>query len=137
MSFPGPYPVLKGWAKALRLAGNRVSTAATAQEALNLTDEHPFELTVRDFLRPAMTGIELLTRLRKKLPAIRSVVISDRIDKKLTADELTSKLRDTVEAGFMYTTHIQGHRMFVLRLLLLSLQCGLTLRCRCMCIAVE
>lgn len=90
--------VLKGWARALRLAGYRVSTASTAQEALNLADEHPFDVTVLDFLMPSMTGIELLTRLRKKLPTIRSVVISGRIDKKLTADQLTSTLRDAVEA---------------------------------------
>lgn len=90
--------VLKGWARALRLAGYKVSTASTALEALTLADEHPFDVTVLDFLMPSMTGIELLTRLRKKLPTIRSVVISGRIDNKLTADELSSKLREAVEA---------------------------------------
>jgi len=90
--------VLRGWARALRLAGYRVSTASTAQEALNLADEHPFDVTVLDFLMPSMTGIELLARLRKKVPTIRSVVISGRIDKKHTADQLTSKLREAVEA---------------------------------------
>lgn len=90
--------VLKGWARALRLEGYRVSTAATAQEALDLADEHPFDVAVLDFLMPSMTGIELLTRLRRKLPTIRSVVISGRIDKKVTAEQLTAKLRDAVEA---------------------------------------
>jgi two-component system, OmpR family, response regulator len=90
--------VLKGWARALRLEGYRVSTASTPQEALDLADEHRFDVTVLDFLMPLMTGIELLTRLRKKIPTIRSVVISGRIDKKLTAEQLTSKLRDAVEA---------------------------------------
>jgi two-component system OmpR family response regulator len=90
--------VLGAWERALRLEGYRVSRASTAQEALDLADEHRFDVTVLDFLMPTMTGIELLARLRKKIPTIRSVVISGQIDKKLTAEQLTSRLRDAVEA---------------------------------------
>ena len=90
--------VLNAWARALRLAGYKVTTASTPEEALSLAEEHPFDLAVLDFLMPTMTGIELLTRLRKRIATIRSVVISGRIDDKISADELTSKLREAVEA---------------------------------------
>jgi CheY-like chemotaxis protein len=90
--------VLRAWARALRLEGYRVSTASTAREALDLADEHVFDVVVLDFLMPSMTGLELLTRLRRKIATIRSVVISGKIDKKITAEQLTSQLRDAVEA---------------------------------------
>lgn len=103
--------VLRAWAKALRFAGYQVSTGSTAQEALELADEHPFDVAVLDFLMPSMDGVELLTRLRKKLPNVRAVVISGQISKRRSAEHLTSKLKEAVEADVYLHKPVSGKEL--------------------------
>jgi DNA-binding response OmpR family regulator len=90
--------VLKAWAKALRYEGYIVATAASGDQALAACDEESFDLVILDFIMPSVTGVELLARLRKKLPLVRSIVISGKIDEKITEDQITSSLREAVEA---------------------------------------
>jgi two-component system OmpR family response regulator len=90
--------VLAGFARALKLGGYRVRAVSDAKAALALVDEFPFDVAILDFLMPSMGGIELLAHIRKKLPTIRSIFISAQISKKLTAEELTAKLKTEVEA---------------------------------------
>lgn len=89
---------LRAWTKALRYAGHTVTAAASAEEALAACDEHAFDVVVLDYLMPTMTGVELLSRIRKKLPLVRAVVISGRIKESLSQDDLRDTIREAVEA---------------------------------------
>ena len=64
--------VLKGWRKALRYAGYSVTAVQSSGGALAACDEHAFDVIVIDFLMPSMNGVELLRRLRQKLPMVRT-----------------------------------------------------------------
>lgn len=90
--------VLKSWSRTLRLAGYAVRIAKNGDEALRECDEHHFDLVMLDFLMPSMTGVELLRRIRKKLPFVRSIIVSGKIDEHISEVEISRKLRETVEA---------------------------------------
>lgn len=90
--------VLEGWERALRLAGFSVSSALTPKEALQQCDEHLFDLVILDFLMPSMDGVELLGRIRKKLPLVRSIIISGKIDEDNEEENISGVLREKVEA---------------------------------------
>jgi CheY-like chemotaxis protein len=79
--------LLDGWAKALRYANYVVHTATTPKAALDLCDAHHFDVVVIDFLMPEMTGLELLHRIRKKLPLVRCIVSSGKIDQTMATEE--------------------------------------------------
>ena len=89
--------VLDAWARSLALEGFVVETARSAAEALGKCDED-FDLVLLDFLMPGGNGIELLTRIRKKLPAIRSVIVSGKLDEAADDAEISSDLKSSVEA---------------------------------------
>lgn len=89
---------LKAWRKTLEMAGYSVATRSNPLDALAECDEHAYDLVILDFLMPSMTGIELLARIRKKRPLIRSVIISGKIDKGADAEALTAEIKSGVEA---------------------------------------
>jgi CheY-like chemotaxis protein len=88
---------LAGWETALRKSGYVVRTAATANRALELSDESVFDLVILDYVIPKMKGLEVLARIRKKSPLIRSVVVSGKLDKKLLEREVKETIRGEVE----------------------------------------
>jgi CheY-like chemotaxis protein len=90
--------VRKAWEKALRHAGHHVLTAATAQRALELCDEHTIDAVVLDFIMPSVDGVQLLVKIRKRLPFIRSLIVSGKLDTDVTQADLTSELKAEVEA---------------------------------------
>ncbi len=71
--------------------------AQSAGEALKKCDED-FDLVLLDFLMPGGDGIELLARIRKRIPAIRSVIVSGKLDEAADETQITSDLRSSVEA---------------------------------------
>lgn len=89
--------ILDGLARSLRLEGYHVETAQNAQEALEKSEDH-FDLTILDFVMPGMNGIELLARIRQKIPTIRSIILSGKLP--VNADEKTiaADLKISVEA---------------------------------------
>jgi two-component system response regulator MprA len=90
--------VLAALARALRIAGHKVSAAADATAALQLCADSSFDVVVLDYIMPSMSGIELLNRIRDYHPTIRSVIVSGKIDTELTEDAVASELRDRIEA---------------------------------------
>jgi CheY-like chemotaxis protein len=89
--------VLDAWARSLELEGFVVEKARSAEEALKKCDED-FDLVLLDFLMPGGNGIELLARMRKKLPLIRSVVVSGKLDLASDEAEISRDLKSSVEA---------------------------------------
>jgi len=88
---------LVGWETALRKAGYTVKTASTPARALELCDESVFELVILDYVMPKMKGLELLSRIRKKNPLVRSVIVSGKLDKKLVEQDIKETIRGEVE----------------------------------------
>ena len=89
--------VLNAWARALRLANYSVWTAGNAAEAMSLSEEHSFDLVILDYIMPSMDGVELLRRIRKRLPLVRSILISGQIDKKSGEGEVKSIVTECIE----------------------------------------
>lgn len=89
--------VLRAWQRALKLAGYTVWTAKSADEALRLSDEHSFELVILDYIMPSMDGIELLRRIRRRLPLIRSILISGKVDKDVSEADVNNMIRESIE----------------------------------------
>ena len=89
--------VLDGWARSLELEGFIVEKAQSAAEALRKCDED-FDLVLLDFLMPGGNGVELLARIRKKIPAIRSVIVSGKLDESAEEAQIASDLKSSVEA---------------------------------------
>jgi len=104
-------PTLRAWAKALRYAKHTVVTASSAEEALTACDEHAFDLVILDYLMPSMTGVELLTRIRKKLPLVRAIVISGRIEERLNEKDLRDTIREAVEADLYLHKAVSNERL--------------------------
>src|SRR5579863_2145151 len=80
--------------KALRYEEYAVWSAPSHQEALNLCDQYAFDLVILDLMMPGMDGLQLLVRIRKKLPLVRSIIISGKLD----TDIEESHIGTTLEA---------------------------------------
>ena len=88
---------LTGWETALAKAGYLVRTAVTPARALELCDEIAFDLVILDYLMPKMKGLEVLARIRKKIPLVRSIVVSGKLDKSILESEIKETIRGEVE----------------------------------------
>ncbi len=84
--------------RTFQMAGYNVQTASNARTALAHCEEHPVDLVILDFVMPTMDGLELLSRIRRIRPLVRSVVVSGKIDKDANEAELSNELRSSVEA---------------------------------------
>lgn len=103
--------ILRAWTKALRHAGNHVTSASSPDDALVAADEHLFDVVVVDYVMPTMTGVELLARIRKKQPLIRAIVVSGRIEGTLTEDEIRSTIQEAVEADLYLHKPVTNDRL--------------------------
>lgn len=88
---------LAGWETALTRAGYSVQTASTPARALELCDESMFDLVMLDFVMPNMKGLELLARIRQKIPLVRSILISGKLNKDLSEQQVKDEIRGEVE----------------------------------------
>lgn len=63
-------------AENLRQEGYEVFVAASIQEALNLTAQHPVEIAVIDYKLGTESGMELIRELRKRNPLITPIMVT-------------------------------------------------------------
>lgn len=56
-------------------AGHRVLTAGNGREALAVIEETPPDLVVSDISMPEMTGLQLLTRIRREMPQLADMPV--------------------------------------------------------------
>jgi len=103
--------VLSSMCRCLRLAGFRVLSAGLARDALTLCDAHSFDVVILDLIMPGMDGVELLARIRKVQPLVRSVVLSGKIDEDLAERDIARKLRESVEADAYLSKPVSGTRL--------------------------
>jgi CheY-like chemotaxis protein len=88
---------LEAWEQLLSKQGYSIRTALTSDAALQACDEHRFDLVVLDYVMPKMKGLELLSRIRKKLPLVRSVLISGKMNKNLDQRDIRESIRSEME----------------------------------------
>ena len=60
----------------LARAGYAVRSAASASQALDVVAEEPIDLVVTDVVMPGLSGIDLLTELRRRNPALPVVLVT-------------------------------------------------------------
>jgi len=88
---------LSAWRRTLAPLGHPVDTTTSAAEALRMCEEVQYDLVILDYVMPRMKGLELLARIRKKLPLVRSILISGKLNDTLTQKELRDSIREEVE----------------------------------------
>jgi len=89
--------VLDAWETSLKPLKHRILKAHNKEEALAAAAEHPFDLVLVDYLIPSTTGVEIVAAIRKRLPLVRSVLISGRFDENISRAELRDMVREKVE----------------------------------------
>jgi response regulator RpfG family c-di-GMP phosphodiesterase len=89
--------ILDAWEKSLKPLKHLVLKAHDEKEALAASLEHPVDLVIVDYLVPPKTGVEILAAIRKRLPLVRSILISGRFDQHLSPAELKEMVREKVE----------------------------------------
>ena len=82
----------------LEARGLGVDTASSGHEALDFLKSHAPDVIFMDFMMPDMNGIELLARIRRRQPFIRSIVVSGKLARRRDEREIARELREAVEA---------------------------------------
>ena len=99
--------VLSGMALSLKLYGYAVVAVSSAIRALAACEERCFDIVFIDFVIPPTNGLELLARIRKIQPSVRSVILSGKILDR-TAAEVMAVLEESVDADLYLTKPIEG-----------------------------
>lgn len=89
--------VLEAWETSLKPLKHQIVTAHNEAEALAATQEHPFDLVIVDYLIHPTTGVEIVAAIRKKLPLIKSILISGRFDDQIPQSRLRDMVREKVD----------------------------------------
>lgn len=103
--------VANAWGRAMRIAGYDVKTAQTSDAALTLCDENTFDIVILDYIMPSMKGLELLIRIRKVQPLIRSILISGKIPTRYDESSLTADLKESIEADLYLHKPVANQRL--------------------------
>jgi CheY-like chemotaxis protein len=69
-------PLMKFMKLVLSHEGWELSSAATAEEALQLAQSSKFDLALIDYMLPDMDGASLATKLKDRLPALKMVMMT-------------------------------------------------------------
>ena len=96
--------------------GYEVATAHGGQDALDLVDTFPAEIVLSDYMMPGMCGVELLHKIKQRLPHIVPILITGRGDMKISIESINQgeifrfllkpwnneELRMTLQTAFKY-----------------------------------
>ncbi len=80
--------------------GHAVEFALSGGEALELLDKKPFDLVLTDLKMPAMDGIELLGRIKKRSPNVPVIVITGYATVETAVDAMRKGAYDYVSKPF-------------------------------------
>jgi CheY-like chemotaxis protein len=80
-------------------------------EALQLCQRDSYDVLILDFIMPNMDGIELLVRIRKLHPHIRSIIISGQLKAEVDEKQLGKQLGEWVEADLYLHKPISADKL--------------------------
>ncbi len=66
-------------AERLSMRGMDVSTANSADDALRLVEEEPYDVVIMDFMMPAVDGFKALKLLKQKQPEIQIILLTGNV----------------------------------------------------------
>ncbi len=82
---------------ALRIHGVQVDTSDSAPEALELIQEHDYDVIVSDIKMPGMDGLELLTKIQELRPDVPTLLITGHADQGLVTQALRGGAYDFIQ----------------------------------------
>jgi len=70
--------------------GMEVSTATSAEDALNMVEEESFDVVILDFMMPALDGFKALKLMKAKRPDVQIIVLTGNVpdEKRMEAKAL-------------------------------------------------
>ena len=70
--------------------GMDVSTATSAEDALNMVEEEAFDVVILDFMMPALDGFKALKLMKAKRPDVQIIVLTGNVpdEKRMEAKAL-------------------------------------------------
>jgi len=86
----------------LKREGYEVSSAMTAELALDMAEKQPFDVVISDFHLPGLNGKELIKKVRALYPVIKTVLISAYQKEETEGDDeslLNAYLNKPIELG--------------------------------------
>jgi CheY-like chemotaxis protein len=66
-------------AERLLARGMDVSTATSAEDALNMVEEESFDVVILDFMMPALDGFKALKLMKAKRPDVQIIVLTGNV----------------------------------------------------------
>ncbi len=103
--------ILSAWSKVLRRRNHMVRTASSYNEALRECEQHAFDIVILDYVMPGMKGVELLCRIRKQLPLVRSIMISGKLDEDMEETRIRDSIREAVETDIYLHKPVENEQL--------------------------
>ncbi len=77
-------------AERIRARGIDVSTATSAEDALNMVEEESFDVVIMDFMMPALDGFKALKLMKAKQPEVQIILLTGNVpdEKRIEAKAL-------------------------------------------------
>ena len=74
----------------IRARGMDVSTATSAEDALNMVEEESFDVVIMDFMMPALDGFKALKLMKAKQPEVQIILLTGNVpdEKRIEAKAL-------------------------------------------------
>lgn len=103
--------IAKAWERAMRIAGHDVKTAQTSDAAMALCNEYTFDVVILDYIMPSMRGLELLTRIRKVQPLVRSILVSGKIPTVFDESSVRADMKEKIEVDVYLHKPVANQRL--------------------------
>jgi two-component system, OmpR family, response regulator len=97
-------------AESLRLSNFNVTAVLNATAALEACERQHFDAVVLDFLIPPTNGLELLARIRRIRPLVRSIILSGKIVTK-DAAQVAQEMKQRADADEYFTKPVGGEQL--------------------------
>ena len=81
------------FAKLLALRRHQVMEAADGLQALNLLEQHQFDIVITDLALPKVTGFGLIGKIRLKWPNVPIILVSAYLSPEVAKEILTGKTK--------------------------------------------
>jgi DNA-binding response OmpR family regulator len=66
-------------AERIRARGMDVSTATSAEDALNMVEEESYDVVIMDFMMPALDGFKAIKLMKAKRPEVQIILLTGNV----------------------------------------------------------